>query len=96
MELITTFFNEKNISGKIIQEPFKNFEYNRTFAIKQCLGMSDYILLMDADMVLKIGSFDKASLKEYDYFFLYQGNDDFYYTNARIVKNVKISKRIRV
>jgi len=88
MELITTFFNEKNISGKIIQEPFKNFEYNRTFAIKQCLGMSDYILLMDADMVLKIGSFDKASLKEYDYFFLYQGNDDFYYTNARIVKNV--------
>ena len=77
MDLIETFFKERNISGRIIQEPFRDFGYNRSFALKECEKMEDvdYVLLMDADMVLKIQNFDKSSLKEYDYFHLYQGND---------------------
>ena len=29
-DIITKYFNEKNITGKIIDRPFKNFGYNRT------------------------------------------------------------------
>jgi hypothetical protein len=38
-------------------EPFKNFEHNRTFALQACENNPDidYVLLMDADMVLMKG-----------------------------------------
>ena len=87
IELIETFFKEKNIPGKVVEEPFKNFCYNRTFAIKEALGMSDYLLLMDADMILNINSFDKNILNQGDCFHILQGNNNFYYQNVRIVKN---------
>ena len=51
---ITDFFMSKNIPGKIIMEPFKNFEYNRNIAIQSAIGMSDFLLLMDADMILDL------------------------------------------
>lgn len=86
-EIITNFCNEHNIPGKIVKEPFKNFEYNRNFALKSCIGMSDYILLLDADMILQIKSFDKNDLKNWDLFYILQGNENFYYPNIRIVKN---------
>jgi hypothetical protein len=87
-EIIDEYFKSKNISGKIIKEPFKNFEYNRTFAAKACYGMSDYILLLDADMVLNIYNFDKQKLNHTAYYIL-QGCDDFYYQNIRLIKNVE-------
>lgn len=87
IEIIESFFDEHNIDGKIIQEPFKDFGYNRSFALKEANGMSDYALLMDADMILDIGDFDKCMLSQADSFCLLQGNDDFYYQNMRIVKN---------
>lgn len=87
IELIETFFKEKNIPGKIVHEPFKNFCHNRTFAFKSAYGMSDYLLLMDADMILEIISFDKHILNKYDCFHVLQGNNNFYYQNIRIVKN---------
>ena len=53
VEIIESFFREKNIPGKVIREPFRNFEYNRSFALKACDEIdADRILLMDADMVL--------------------------------------------
>ena len=53
MDLITTFFLEKGIPGKIVQEPFRNFGYNRTFALQSCAD-ADYLLLLDADMIVQI------------------------------------------
>jgi hypothetical protein len=87
-EIIDEYFKSKNISGKIIKEPFRNFEYNRTFAVKACYGMSDYILLLDADMVLNIYNFDKQKLNSMAYFIL-QGCNDFCYQNIRLIKNVE-------
>ena len=87
-EIIDEYFKSKNISGKIIKEPFRNFEYNRTFAVKACYGMSDYILLLDADMVLNVYNFDKQKLNNVAYFIL-QGCNDFYYENIRLIKNVE-------
>ena len=97
VELITNYFLAKGIPGQVIVEPFKNFEYNRTFALQACKGCAntvaaDYVLLMDADMVLERGpQFDatqfKLGLQKADVFHLFQGNDRFSYKNVRIVKN---------
>ena len=93
IELIETFFKEKNIIGRIVREPFKDFGYNRTFALNSCIGLpnADYLLLMDADMVLRINpklctqKFRKSLIK--DAYYIYQGSDDFFYKNVRILKN---------
>ena len=91
--LITQFFQERNIPGKIVQEPFRDFGYNRSYALKQCEDMenADYILLLDADMVfwmhptLNVQAW-KNSLA-LDAYYMYQGSESFYYKNVRIVKN---------
>lgn len=91
-EIIVEYFKAKGISGKIIEEPFKNFEYNRNFALNACSGMGTHILLLDADMILQTSpSFRKKEFIEFiaekDSFILLQGNTDFYYGNIRIVRN---------
>ena len=87
IDIITSFFEEKNIPGKIISEPFKNFEYNRTISLQSCVGMSDYVLLLDADMILKVCNFNKELLTGIDAGYIYQTNNRLIYKNVRIVKN---------
>jgi glycosyltransferase involved in cell wall biosynthesis len=86
-EIITEYFLTKGIPGKIVHEPFQNFAHNRNVALWACKGMSDYVLLLDADMILKVSEkFDKKILTQ-DYYHIFQGNETFYYQNVRIVKN---------
>jgi len=87
VELIETFFKQRNIPGKVVYEPFKNFAHNRNFALKSANGMSDFVLLLDADMVLDVKDFKKEVLGNYDSFYILQGNENFYYQNVRIVRN---------
>lgn len=94
VELIQTYFENKQKPGRVIVEPFKNFEYNRTFALQACENDPniDFMLLMDADMILVKGpQFDlqkfKANLDKADVFHLFQGSERFSYKNVRIVKN---------
>jgi tetratricopeptide (TPR) repeat protein len=96
VQLIQEFFSNKNINGKIVNEPFKNFAHNRNFALQSCVGMSDYVLFLDADMILKVNNFDKKSLLINDYFFLLQGSESFYYQNTRIIKNNGLFKYVGV
>ena len=86
-EIITEFFKKHDIKGKLIKEPFKNFEHNRNFSLFNCIGLSDYVLLLDADMILDIRNFNKNMLSMFDSFCVLQGSDQFYYKNMRIVKN---------
>jgi glycosyltransferase involved in cell wall biosynthesis len=92
-ELITQFFEEKGIPGKVIEEPFRDFGYNRSFALTACESMPDmdYILLLDADMVLEGSALNfPKEFKEQltlDYYHMFQGNPTYYYKNVRIVKN---------
>uniref|UniRef100_A0A6C0JGA0 Glycosyltransferase 2-like domain-containing protein n=1 Tax=viral metagenome TaxID=1070528 RepID=A0A6C0JGA0_9ZZZZ len=93
VELIETFFEKNNIPGRIVREPFQDFGYNRTFALNSCIGLpnADYLLLLDADMKLridpnlKIDEF-KESLKN-DAYYIFQGSDLFFYKNVRILRN---------
>jgi len=87
IELITSYFENKKIPGKVVSEPFKNFCHNRNVALHACVEMSDYVLLMDADMVLEINNFNKDMLCKASSFTILQGNDSFHYQNMRIVKN---------
>jgi len=87
VQVITDYFIKKGIPGKIVYEPFKNFAHNRSFALQACKGMSDYALLLDADMILKVSDkFDKKHLVQ-DYYYIFQGNEAFYYQNVRLVRN---------
>jgi tetratricopeptide (TPR) repeat protein len=94
IEIIETFFKNINIPGTIIQEPFRDFGYNRTFALKAChqIKNADYILLLDADMVfwanpeLPKDEF-KRKLLTADAHYIFQGTEQFYYKNTRIVRN---------
>jgi len=93
IEIIENFFKVHNIEGRIIQEPFRDFGYNRTFALNACVGLpkSDFLLLMDADMVLRIGTnIDKYAVHKLltaDAHHIFQGTDSFYYKNVRILRN---------
>jgi tetratricopeptide (TPR) repeat protein len=92
IDKIRAFFEERGIPGTIVQEPFVDFGYNRTFALKACESMSpcpDYILLLDADMVLDVRDKEawKRELPKSDVHYLLQGSDTFMYKNIRIVKS---------
>ena len=83
---ITEFFIKHDKDGIIIQEPFRNFEYNRNFVLEAANKTNtDYILLLDADMILEIRDFDKQSLTADEYYIL-QGTKNFQYKNKRLVK----------
>ena len=85
----------KGIPGKIIEEPFRDFGYNRSFALKACESIPnmDYILLLDADMVLKGPMLENPSEFKKgltaDVYHMCQGTATFFYKNVRIVKNYK-------
>ena len=113
VELIHQFAQEKEITNYLVYtEPFRNFEFNRTHALHKCLELPTlptYILLIDADMVLKFSDkIDRIKLKQGlcfptpatssptslgaehqpspDVYFINQGNDAFYYKNARMLR----------
>lgn len=93
VELIVQFFEKHGIPGKVVREPFRDFGYNRSYALKQCETMenADYILLLDADMVFwKHPDLNVAEFKQklsHDAYYMYQGSDSFFYKNVRVVKN---------
>ena len=85
-ELIKDFFDIRCIQGKIIEEPFKNFGYNRTVALNAAKDMADYLLFLDADMKLEINpNFDKSKLTA-DVYTIAQGDTTFNYYNVRLIK----------
>ena len=92
-ELIKEYFEKKGKPGKIIEEPFRDFGYNRTVALKACESMEnvDYILLLDADMILeknpKLSIEEVKSMIVDDAYYIYQGSPQFFYKNVRVVKN---------
>lgn len=92
IEIIESFFSEHQIPGKIIQEPFRDFGYNRSIALNACSVIekyADYILLLDADMVFTFASPQKfkQELSKGDIHNIYQGSEQFFYKNIRIVRN---------
>ena len=86
IEKIQSFMKKANKPGVVISEPFKNFGYNRTFALEKAKDWGEYALLLDADMKLVIEpTFSKDALTENGYSIL-QKNGNLEYMNIRLVK----------
>ena len=51
LHIMKDFFDQKNISGKFLSEPFQNFSYNNNFCLNYCFNniKSDYILILDPE-----------------------------------------------
>jgi len=95
-EIIKNFFDKNNIQGIIFEEKFVNFAYNRNVALQKCNGLTDYVLLMDADMILEIKPKFNKNLLTHDTYTLLQGSPSFYYANQRIIKNNGVFKYMGV
>lgn len=87
IEKISSFVEKNNIKCYIYYLEFVNFEYNRNYVLEKSKSLADYILLLDADMILK-HNIDKNSLTK-DCYYISQVNDDFEYTNIRLIKSNK-------
>jgi glycosyltransferase involved in cell wall biosynthesis len=92
--IIDDYFKKNGKPGKVISESFKDFGYNRTHSLLACQGEpnADYILLMDADMILEKGpDFNledfKNGLDRSHAYYILQGSSKLSYKNVRIVKN---------
>jgi glycosyltransferase involved in cell wall biosynthesis/SAM-dependent methyltransferase len=53
-ELVRTYLKEKNVAGEVIEEPWRDFAYNRNIALKKLREKNgiDYSLMLDADQVV--------------------------------------------
>jgi glycosyltransferase involved in cell wall biosynthesis len=65
-QVINNWLNSNNIPGEVIIEPWKNFAYNRTFALEKLREKDsiDYAFMIDADEILVFDEdFDVESFK---------------------------------
>jgi len=68
----------EGIPGEIHESPFINFGHNRTELVQKAKGKADYLLLMDADMMIVADKrFNKSDLAADMYQIRYEGNIDF-------------------
>ena len=49
IELIKSYWKEKNIDGELVEHAWKDFGYNRTKALESAYNKTDYLLIFDAD-----------------------------------------------
>ena len=65
-QIITQYLSEERLPGEIIDEPWRDFAYNRSFALARLREKTiDYALVMDADDTLVFADgFDVATFKQ--------------------------------
>ena len=85
-ELIEQTMAAAGKPGEVYVEPFKNFGYNRSHALKRADAWGDYALLLDADMKLVITERFKAEDLVLDNYSIIQKNSDISYYNTRFIK----------
>lgn len=91
---IKDYFQQNNIDGELIENPWKDFAHNRNLALDAAKGKADYILFMDADdyMVWK-DSLGFQDLTD-DIYMLNLKHDTVLYGNIKLVRsNLKMKWR---
>jgi len=85
IQVINDWMKKNEVEGKVIKEPWKNFAYNRSFALKAAKEMGcDYSLMIDADEIYRYAiDFNVTSFKcslQYDHYMVpTKTNSAFYY-----------------
>lgn len=85
-QIIAEFFKKRQVKGVLTQGEFKNFSHarNKALSIAYNISPSDYILFLDADMILKVG--DISLSPSVDSYYITQSDDKLSYKNLRLVK----------
>jgi GR25 family glycosyltransferase involved in LPS biosynthesis/tetratricopeptide (TPR) repeat protein len=86
-EIIENFFGKRNIKGEFIDEPWRDFSYNRNVALRHAYKKSDYLLIFDADDSFH-GNLKLPPLTK-DMVHLYFGNATIRYKRPLILNNQK-------
>jgi glycosyltransferase involved in cell wall biosynthesis len=94
--IIERVMRDANVPGEVVHEPFKNFGYNRTFALQAAKPWGEFALLVDADMKLIITpDFSKTILTpDVGSVSIPQKAGDLEYYNVRII-NLQIGATCR-
>ena len=87
IDVIKTYFKEKNIPGEIVNHEWKDFGHNRTKALESAYNKTDYLLIFDADDSFH-GDFKLPQLMNADSYHLKFGKH-FTYLRPQIVNNRK-------
>lgn len=89
VDLVEQWGREHAIPTWVHREPFRNFGYNRTLSAnlaKRVFSEADYLLLLDADLVLKVEpGWDKSELTA-DQYLIRQLNPFIEYWNTRLIR----------
>lgn len=85
--LVESYFQACGIPGELHHHPWRDFGHNRTRALMLADGKADYLLLLDADMVLHHSfDFDPAALTA-DSHMVRQDAGDLSYYNTRLIRS---------
>ena len=87
-EIITNFFQEKDISGELFQDEWKNFGYNRTKALEHTFNKTDYVFIFDADDLIH-GDFILPIQMDKDKYNIPFENPVFYYRPILVSNRMK-------
>ncbi len=97
-DTIYNWINENNIPGEVIIEPWKNFAYNRSFALKKLREKEniDYALMIDADEILVFDdNFNVEEFKsqlEFDIYDIVTNLGGFTYNRPTLTSNKRNSR----
>ena len=90
IDVISKWFEASKIPLTILEEPFKNFGYNRTKNIKaskNAYPTADFFLLSDADFIWHDHGFDSRLMIDHKYYIV-QESDSLMYKNIRLISNL--------
>jgi hypothetical protein len=84
-ELIVDFFKKHKVEGKLLENEWKNFEYNRNIVLEESKSKADYSLIIDADEILQYDiGFSKPTLEAECYMILTKFDNLTYYRKQLI------------
>jgi glycosyltransferase involved in cell wall biosynthesis len=88
-ELVNSFFRERGIPGELREFNFEDFSSSRNRAMElanKSAGQFDYLLLMDADMVLAVEDIDFRKTLQAPAYRVLQKSGGLSYWNTRLLK----------
>lgn len=84
-ELIKAFMKE--VPGELHERPWKNFAHNRNEALQLAKGKADYVLIIDADEVLRMDPEFKLPKLEKDLYYITTEAGGLRYERAQLINN---------
>lgn len=87
-EIVTNFFQKKDISGELFQDEWTNFGYNRSKALEYAFNKTDYVFIFDADDLIH-GDFILPLQMDKDKYNIPFENPVYYYRPILVSNRIK-------